>query len=62
MFMKRMEAIVYHVAAGNISDELLLPIMQCIVDCADFSESLKLDIANAMSKGEIGINENDSKL
>ncbi len=62
MFMKRMEAIVYHVAAGNISDELLLPIMQCIVDCTDFSESLKLDIANAMSKGEIGINENDSKL
>lgn len=61
-FMAQMEAIVYHVAAGNISDELLLPIMQCIVDCTDFSESLKLDIANAMSKGEIGINENDSKL
>lgn len=59
-FMKRMEAIVYHIAAGNISDELLLPIMKCIVDCTDFSESLKLDIANAMSKGEIGINEDYS--
>ena len=59
-FMKRMEAIVYHIAAGIISDELLLPIMKCIVDCTDFSESLKLDIANAMSKGEIGINEDYS--
>lgn len=58
-FMKRMEAIIYHVAAGNISDELLLPIMQAVVDCTDFSESLKLDIANAMSNGKIGIEEND---
>ena len=60
--MKRMEAIVYHVAAGNISDELLQSIMQCIVDYTDFSKSLKPDIANAMSKGEIGINEKDIKL
>lgn len=60
MFMKRMEAIVYHIAAGNISDELLLPIMQSIVDCTDFSESLKLSIADAMNNGEIGINENES--
>lgn len=56
-FMKRMEAIVYHIAAGNISDDLLLLIMQAIVNCEDFSESLKLDIYNAMSKGTIGIGE-----
>lgn len=60
MFMKRMEAIIYHIAAGNISDELLLPIMQSIVDCTDFSESLKLNIADAMNNGEIGINKNES--
>lgn len=60
VFMAQMEAIIYHIAAGNISDELLFPIMQCIVDCTDFSESLKLNIADAMSKGEIGINENES--
>ena len=57
-FMKRMEAIVYHIAAGNISEELLLQIMQCIVECTDFSESLKIDIANAMSKGKIDTDEN----
>jgi death-on-curing protein len=50
---------VYHIAAGNISDKLLLPIMQCIVDCTDYSESLKLDIANAISSGEIGAEESD---
>jgi death on curing protein len=52
-FMQRMEAIVYHIAAGNINEELLLPIIQCIVECTDFSESLKIDIANAMSEGII---------
>lgn len=56
-FMKRMEAIVYHIAAGNISDDLLMSIMQAIVDCEDFSESLKLDIYNAISKGTIGFDE-----
>jgi death-on-curing protein len=52
-FMQRMEAIVYHVAASNIDNELLLRITQCLVDCSDFDERLKLDIANAMSKGKI---------
>ena len=47
-FMKRMEAIVYHIAAGNISDDLALQIMQAVVDCEDFSETLKLEIAKAM--------------
>lgn len=56
-FMKRMEAIVYHIAAGNISDKLLKLIMKSIVECEDFSESLKLDIATAMSQGKIGIPE-----
>lgn len=64
-FMKRLEFIVYHVAAGNISNDLLLRIMQHIVDCTDFSEELKLEIASAMSKGQIGIaediNEFDNK-
>ena len=60
-FMKRIEAIVYHIAAGNIDDKLLIPIMQCIIDCTDFDEALKLAIANAMSKGKIGIEENDEQ-
>jgi death-on-curing protein len=50
-FMQRMEAIVYHIAASNIDDELLLRITKCLVDCSDFDERLKMDIANAMVKG-----------
>jgi death-on-curing protein len=52
-FMQRMEAIVYHIAASNIDDELLLRIMACVVDCQDFDEGLKIDIINAMQKSEI---------
>ena len=51
-FMKRMEAIVYHVAASNIDNELLLKIMTCVVDCQDFDEELKIDIIHAMQKRE----------
>lgn len=54
-FMKRLEFVVYHIAAGNISDELLHKIMYHIVDCTDFSEELKIEIASAMSKGQLGI-------
>ena len=35
--------------------------MCCIVDCSDFSESLKLDIANAMSQGNIGIMDDSNE-
>jgi death-on-curing protein len=49
-FMQRMEAIVYHIAASNIDNELLLRITKCLVDCSDFDERLKMDIANAMTK------------
>jgi len=52
-FMKRMEAVIYHVAASNINDELLLPIIKCVVECKDFDERLKMDIINAIQKGEI---------
>ena len=52
-FMQRMEAIIYHVAASNIDDELLVRIMDCVVDCQDFDEILKIDIIHAMQKSEI---------
>jgi len=55
-FMKRMEAIVYHIAASHIDDELSIRIMRCIVECQDFSEELKIEIIHAMSKGDIDIN------
>jgi death on curing protein len=58
-FMRQVEAIVYHVAASHIDKELLERIMQCVVDGSDYDEALKIDIANAMSQGELDINEED---
>lgn len=61
-FMKQAEDIVYHVTAGNISDTPLLSIMQAVVNCEDFSESLKLKIALVMGNGSIGFDEEDKSL
>ena len=52
-FMQRMEAIVYHIAASHIDNNLLLRITKCVVDCSDFDDRLKLDIAKAMVHGNI---------
>ena len=60
--MKQAEDIVYHVTAGNISDTPLLSIMQAVVNCEDFSESLKLKIALVMGNGSIGFDEEDKSL
>ncbi|GHT38712.1 hypothetical protein AGMMS49965_02900 [Bacteroidia bacterium] len=51
-FMQRLEAIIYHIAASHIDDDLLLRIMFYIVECKDFDEEVKIDIAKAMQKGE----------
>src|SRR5574344_1642396 len=56
-FMRQVEAIVYHVAASHIDKDLLARIMKCVVDGSDYDEALKIDIANAMSQGELGIYE-----
>lgn len=56
-FMLQVEAIVYHVAASHIDKDLLERIMQCVVDGTDYDEALKIDIANAMSQGELGLYE-----
>ena len=50
--MKRMESIVYHVAANNISNDLLKKIVCCVVECRDYDESLKIEIANAISRND----------
>ncbi|KAA6346650.1 hypothetical protein EZS27_005838 [termite gut metagenome] len=52
-FMQRMEAIVYHIAASHIDDDLLHRITYCIVNCQDFDESLQIEIAHAMVKGKL---------
>jgi len=52
-FMQRMEAIIYHIAASNIGDELLLKIMAFVVDCLDFDEEMKIELIHAMEKTKI---------
>ena len=59
VFMRQLESIVYHVAATNIDQELLLRIMNCFMNGIDYDEELKIDIANAMCKGELGIKGED---
>ena len=57
IFMRQLEAIVYHIAASHIDQDLLLRITNAFMDRKDYSESLKIDIANAISKGQLGITE-----
>ena len=50
-FMEEMEAVSYHVAAGNIDKDLLLRIITSFLYEDDYPEELKLEIANAFAKG-----------
>ena len=53
--MRALESFIYHVAASNIDQDLLLRIVDCFMSGKDYDEELKIDIANAMSKGKLGI-------
>lgn len=57
--MRALESIIYHVAASNINQELLLRIIDSFMSNRDYDEELKIDIANAMSKNVIGIKEEE---
>lgn len=57
IFMRQMEAIVYHVAASNIDQHILLRIMTSFMQGNDYDEELKLDIANAISNGQLSSNQ-----
>lgn len=52
-FMTHMAAIIMHVAAGHIDEELLGRIIPPVIMGEDFSEELKIDIAHAMAQGEL---------
>ena len=63
IFMRQLEAIIYHTAASNINQELLLRIMTALMAGQDYDEELKIDIANAIDNSELGINsENYNKV
>ena len=55
IFMRQLEAFVYHVAASNINQDLLFRIMTAFMAGTDYEEDLKIDIANAISKSDVGI-------
>lgn len=61
IFMRQFEAIVYHIAASHIDQDLLLRITTAFVAGTDYDESLKIDIANAMNKGQLGIIEDNNQ-
>ena len=54
IFMRQFEAIVYHVAASNIDQALLLRMMRAFIAREDYDEALKIEIAKAMSRGKLG--------
>lgn len=54
IFMRQFEAIVYHVAASNIDQALLLRMMRAFIAREDYDEALKIDIAKAMSREKLG--------
>ncbi len=57
--MRTFESIIYHVAASNINQDLLRRIVNNFMTSKDYEEGLKIDIANAMRKGELGIQGED---
>ena len=57
IFMRQFEAFVYHIAASHIDQDLFLRIIQAFMAGKDYDEELKIDIANAMGQGELGIKE-----
>ena len=52
-FMTHMAAIIMHVAAGNIDEEMLGKIIPYVIKGEDFDEELKLEMAEAMSKNAL---------
>ena len=47
--MRTLESIIYHVAASNIDQDLLLRIVNSFLTSKDYDEELKIDIANAIA-------------
>lgn len=57
IFMRAFEAIVYHVAASHINQELLQRIILSFLTSPDYDEELKIEIAKAMNNGTLGFTE-----
>ena len=53
MYIQRMESITYHIAAGNIDDNLLSKVLKCIISRKDYDEELKYELCDAFSRNYI---------
>ena len=49
-FLRCMEAIIYHVAAGHIDKEMLNKIIDCYMNNEEYPENLKIELKHAMEK------------
>lgn len=59
-FLREMENISYHLAAGRIKKDLLTDIIHSFLENEeDFCEELKLELLLAIDNQQIGFNEND---
>lgn len=50
-FYEYFHAYAWHIAAGNIDKDLFMRIVHCYINYKEMDESLKLEIANAISGG-----------
>ena len=50
MYIQRMEAITYHIAAGNINENLLIKVLESIINRKDYDEELKYELYAAFDK------------
>ena len=57
-FLREMENVSYHVAAGRISKELLQEIIVAVIDVETDNEALKLKILDAIIEEKDGHSEN----
>lgn len=57
--MRALESVIYHVAASHIDQGLLRRIVDSFLANKDYDEELKIDIANAMGSGLLGVDGED---
>lgn len=53
MYIQRMEAISYHIAAGNINSTLLTKVLDSIINNKDYDEELKIELLAAFDKNQV---------
>ena len=57
ILMKKAEAIIYHLATGNIDNDFFKEWLSCFMSGVDLSEEMKIELAKAINNGTLGIEE-----